>query len=110
MGATGLRLLNITKPKAVQNILEATRNAFANYGENWAFSSEFLSGRDEDIFGWISANLMAGNFGSNGQSSLLVGSLGMSEASSRKVSSRVSYEILFKGYYFGALLEIFSKY
>ena len=82
LGATaGLRLLNLTNPNAVKNILNKTEDTITNFA-NWQMvpnSVRVLSGAEEAIFGWISAlNL------ENGQS---FGSLDMGGASAQKVNS-----------------------
>ena len=85
-----MRLLNMTDPGLVQIILEELYTTITNFA-NWSVSKEngvrVLSGEDEAIFGWISANLMAGGVFNNGQSSKSLGSLHMDDASAQKVNS-----------------------
>ena len=63
-GATaGLRLLNLTSPDSVQNILDECYKSINNFA-NWSISEEngarVISGEEEALFGWISVNLIKG--------------------------------------------------
>ena len=64
LGATaGLRLLNLTSPDLVQNILDEcykTINNFANWSIFEETGARVLSGDEEALFGWISVNLIEG--------------------------------------------------
>ena len=67
LGATaGLRLLNLTSPDLVQNILDECYKTINNF-TNWSISEEngaqVLSGDEEALFGWISVNLIEGKMG-----------------------------------------------
>ncbi|XP_051893445.1 ectonucleoside triphosphate diphosphohydrolase 2-like [Pristis pectinata] len=62
LGATaGMRLLNLTNPEATQDILAEINSTLRSY----SFSSrgaKILSGKEEGVFGWVTANYLMENF------------------------------------------------
>ncbi|KAM3911727.1 ectonucleoside triphosphate diphosphohydrolase 2 [Leptodactylus fuscus] len=62
LGATaGMRLLNWTKPSASDQVLEAVSNTLKSYPFEFR-GAKILSGQDEGVFGWVTANYLMENF------------------------------------------------
>lgn len=66
LGATaGMRLLNLTEPDVAEKLLKSAETAILASG-GWQVADNdlrILSGSEEAIFGWISANIFAGSLG-----------------------------------------------
>ncbi|XP_021563510.1 ectonucleoside triphosphate diphosphohydrolase 2, partial [Carlito syrichta] len=62
LGATaGMRLLNLTNPEASANVLAAVMRTLAQYPFDFR-GARILSGQDEGVFGWVTANYLLENF------------------------------------------------
>ncbi|XP_032088335.1 ectonucleoside triphosphate diphosphohydrolase 2-like [Thamnophis elegans] len=62
LGATaGMRLLNISKPQVSDSILEAVTSTLKKYPFDFR-GARILSGEDEGLFGWVTANYLLENF------------------------------------------------
>ncbi|KAM5330728.1 ectonucleoside triphosphate diphosphohydrolase 2 [Glossophaga mutica] len=62
LGATaGMRLLNLTSPKASAKVLEAVTRTLTQYPFDFR-GARILSGQDEGVFGWVTANYLLENF------------------------------------------------
>ncbi|XP_061460120.1 ectonucleoside triphosphate diphosphohydrolase 2 isoform X2 [Rhineura floridana] len=62
LGATaGMRLLNLTDPKASDSVLEAVTTTMKLYPFDFR-GARILSGEDEGVFGWVTANYLLENF------------------------------------------------
>ncbi|CAN2390004.1 purine ribonucleoside diphosphate catabolic process, partial [Pristimantis euphronides] len=62
LGATaGMRLLNWTNPSASENVLEAVSSTLKSYPFEFR-GARILSGQDEGVFGWVTANYLMENF------------------------------------------------
>ncbi|XP_004640564.1 ectonucleoside triphosphate diphosphohydrolase 2 [Octodon degus] len=62
LGATaGMRLLNLTRPEASANVLAAVTQTLIQYPFNFR-GARILSGQDEGVFGWVTANYLLENF------------------------------------------------
>ncbi|XP_003514715.1 ectonucleoside triphosphate diphosphohydrolase 2 [Cricetulus griseus] len=62
LGATaGMRLLNLTNPEATARVLEAVTQTLTQYPFDFR-GARILSGQDEGVFGWVTANYLLENF------------------------------------------------
>ncbi|XP_043422742.1 ectonucleoside triphosphate diphosphohydrolase 2 isoform X1 [Prionailurus bengalensis] len=62
LGATaGMRLLNLTSPEASANVLAAVTRTLTRYPFDFR-GAHILSGQDEGVFGWVTANYLLENF------------------------------------------------
>ncbi|XP_032722178.1 ectonucleoside triphosphate diphosphohydrolase 2 isoform X1 [Lontra canadensis] len=62
LGATaGMRLLNMTSPEASANVLAAVTQTLTQYPFDFR-GAHILSGQDEGVFGWVTANYLLENF------------------------------------------------
>ncbi|KAK9392251.1 ectonucleoside triphosphate diphosphohydrolase 2 [Crotalus adamanteus] len=62
LGATaGMRLLNISNPQASGSVLEAVTSTLKKYPFDFR-GARILSGEDEGLFGWVTANYLLENF------------------------------------------------
>lgn len=62
LGATaGMRLLNLTSPEATARVLEAVTQTLTQYPFDFR-GARILSGQDEGVFGWVTANYLLENF------------------------------------------------
>ncbi|CAO2598549.1 Ectonucleoside triphosphate diphosphohydrolase 2, partial [Lemmus lemmus] len=62
LGATaGMRLLNLTSPEATARVLEAVTQTLTGYPFDFR-GARILSGQDEGVFGWVTANYLLENF------------------------------------------------
>ncbi|XP_077161759.1 ectonucleoside triphosphate diphosphohydrolase 2 isoform X2 [Paroedura picta] len=62
LGATaGMRLLNLTDSRASDDVLAAVASTLKNYPFDFR-GAKILSGEDEGVFGWITANYLLENF------------------------------------------------
>uniref|UniRef100_UPI00398F4FFA ectonucleoside triphosphate diphosphohydrolase 2-like n=1 Tax=Pristiophorus japonicus TaxID=55135 RepID=UPI00398F4FFA len=62
LGATaGMRLLNLTNPKATEGILGVISTTLKSYKFNYQ-GAKILSGNEEGVFGWVTANYLLENF------------------------------------------------
>ncbi|KAM8934334.1 ectonucleoside triphosphate diphosphohydrolase 2 [Pelodytes ibericus] len=62
LGATaGMRLLNWTNPAASDKVLDAVSSTLQSYPFNFR-GARILSGQDEGVFGWVTANYLLENF------------------------------------------------
>ncbi|XP_055456229.1 ectonucleoside triphosphate diphosphohydrolase 2 isoform X1 [Psammomys obesus] len=62
LGATaGMRLLNLTSPEATARVLEAVTQTLTRYPFDFR-GARILSGQDEGVFGWVTANYLQENF------------------------------------------------
>ncbi|KAM4664373.1 LOW QUALITY PROTEIN: ectonucleoside triphosphate diphosphohydrolase 2 [Discoglossus pictus] len=62
LGATaGMRLLNWSNQAASDRVLEAVGNTLKSYPFNFR-GARILSGQDEGVFGWVTANYLLENF------------------------------------------------
>ncbi|XP_040260789.1 ectonucleoside triphosphate diphosphohydrolase 2 [Bufo bufo] len=62
LGATaGMRLLNWTNEKASDNVLEAVSSTLKSYPFEFR-GAKILSGQDEGVFGWVTANYLMESF------------------------------------------------
>ncbi|XP_053229958.1 ectonucleoside triphosphate diphosphohydrolase 2 isoform X1 [Podarcis raffonei] len=62
LGATaGMRLLNLTDPEASDRVLAAVSSTMKQYPFDFR-GAKILSGEDEGVFGWVTANYLLENF------------------------------------------------
>ncbi|XP_062938641.1 ectonucleoside triphosphate diphosphohydrolase 2 isoform X1 [Cynocephalus volans] len=62
LGATaGMRLLNLTSPEASANVLAAVTQTLTQYPFDFR-GARILSGQDEGVFGWVTANYLLESF------------------------------------------------
>ncbi|XP_019612383.2 ectonucleoside triphosphate diphosphohydrolase 2 [Rhinolophus sinicus] len=62
LGATaGMRLLNLTSPEASASVLAAVTQKLTQYPFDFR-GARILSGQDEGVFGWVTANYLLENF------------------------------------------------
>ncbi|KAJ7308106.1 hypothetical protein JRQ81_008614 [Phrynocephalus forsythii] len=62
LGATaGMRLLNLTSPQASDDIFRAVTSTLKQYPFDFR-GARILSGEDEGVFGWVTANYLLENF------------------------------------------------
>ncbi|XP_012639961.1 ectonucleoside triphosphate diphosphohydrolase 2 [Microcebus murinus] len=62
LGATaGMRLLNLTSPEDSARVLAAVAQTLAQYPFDFR-GARILSGQDEGVFGWVTANYLLENF------------------------------------------------
>ncbi|KAM5299702.1 ectonucleoside triphosphate diphosphohydrolase 2 [Ctenodactylus gundi] len=62
LGATaGMRLLNLSNPEASANVLAAVTRTLTQYPFDFR-GARILSGQDEGVFGWVTANYLLENF------------------------------------------------
>ncbi|XP_024418026.2 ectonucleoside triphosphate diphosphohydrolase 2 [Desmodus rotundus] len=62
LGATaGMRLLNLTSPEASAEVLTAVMRTLTQYPFDFR-GARILSGQDEGVFGWVTANYLLENF------------------------------------------------
>ncbi|XP_032117708.1 ectonucleoside triphosphate diphosphohydrolase 2 isoform X4 [Sapajus apella] len=62
LGATaGMRLLNLTNPEASASVLAAVTRTLTQYPFDFR-GARILSGQDEGVFGWVTANYLLENF------------------------------------------------
>ncbi|XP_069871230.1 ectonucleoside triphosphate diphosphohydrolase 2 isoform X1 [Dipodomys merriami] len=62
LGATaGMRLLNLTSPEACAGVLGAVTQTLTQYPFDFR-GARILSGQDEGVFGWVTANYLLENF------------------------------------------------
>ncbi|XP_077707641.1 ectonucleoside triphosphate diphosphohydrolase 2 isoform X1 [Canis aureus] len=62
LGATaGMRLLKLTSPEASANVLAAVTQTLTQYPFDFR-GAHILSGQDEGVFGWVTANYLLENF------------------------------------------------
>ncbi|KAG9464978.1 hypothetical protein GDO78_019127 [Eleutherodactylus coqui] len=62
LGATaGMRLLNWTNPSASDRVFESVSNTMKSYPFDFR-GARILSGQDEGVFGWVTANYLMENF------------------------------------------------
>ncbi|XP_059514607.1 ectonucleoside triphosphate diphosphohydrolase 2 [Myotis daubentonii] len=62
LGATaGMRLLHLTSPEASANVLAAVTHTLTQYPFDFR-GARILSGQDEGVFGWVTANYLLENF------------------------------------------------
>ncbi|XP_036983684.2 ectonucleoside triphosphate diphosphohydrolase 2 [Artibeus jamaicensis] len=62
LGATaGMRLLNLTSPEASAKVLEAVTRTLTQYPFDFR-GAHILSGQEEGVFGWVTANYLLENF------------------------------------------------
>ncbi|XP_044848426.1 ectonucleoside triphosphate diphosphohydrolase 2 isoform X2 [Mauremys mutica] len=62
LGATaGMRLLNLTDPQASDRVLSAVTSTLKSYPFDFR-GAKILSGEDEGVFGWVTANYLLENF------------------------------------------------
>uniref|UniRef100_A0A8C0G0I6 Ectonucleoside triphosphate diphosphohydrolase 2 n=1 Tax=Chelonoidis abingdonii TaxID=106734 RepID=A0A8C0G0I6_CHEAB len=62
LGATaGMRLLNLTDPQASDRVLSAVTATLKSYPFDFR-GAKILSGEDEGVFGWVTANYLLENF------------------------------------------------
>ncbi|XP_046538895.1 ectonucleoside triphosphate diphosphohydrolase 2 isoform X2 [Equus quagga] len=62
LGATaGMRLLNLTHPEAAANVLAAVTQTLTQYPFHFR-GARILSGQDEGVFGWVTANYLLEKF------------------------------------------------
>ncbi|XP_001374396.1 ectonucleoside triphosphate diphosphohydrolase 2 [Monodelphis domestica] len=62
LGATaGMRLLNLTSPAASDSVLSSVTETLTQYPFDFR-GARILSGQDEGVFGWITANYLLENF------------------------------------------------
>ncbi|XP_036892356.1 ectonucleoside triphosphate diphosphohydrolase 2 [Sturnira hondurensis] len=62
LGATaGMRLLNLTNPEASAKVLEAVTGTLTQYPFDFR-GARILSGQDEGVFGWVTANYLLESF------------------------------------------------
>ncbi|XP_004848849.1 ectonucleoside triphosphate diphosphohydrolase 2 isoform X1 [Heterocephalus glaber] len=62
LGATaGMRLLNLTRPEASASVLAAVTQTLTQYPFDFR-GARILSGQDEGVFGWVTANYLLENF------------------------------------------------
>ncbi|XP_058380547.1 ectonucleoside triphosphate diphosphohydrolase 2 isoform X3 [Diceros bicornis minor] len=62
LGATaGMRLLNLTSPEASANVLAAVTQTLTQYPFDFR-GARILSGQEEGVFGWVTANYLLENF------------------------------------------------
>uniref|UniRef100_A0A8C5L3G5 Ectonucleoside triphosphate diphosphohydrolase 2 n=1 Tax=Jaculus jaculus TaxID=51337 RepID=A0A8C5L3G5_JACJA len=62
LGATaGMRLLNLTSPEAASSVLAAVTRTLSQYPFDFR-GARILSGQDEGVFGWVTANYLLENF------------------------------------------------
>ncbi|XP_048202338.1 ectonucleoside triphosphate diphosphohydrolase 2 [Perognathus longimembris pacificus] len=62
LGATaGMRLLSLTSPEASARVLEAVTQTLTQYPFDFR-GARILSGQDEGVFGWVTANYLLENF------------------------------------------------
>ncbi|XP_047556582.1 ectonucleoside triphosphate diphosphohydrolase 2 isoform X3 [Lutra lutra] len=62
LGATaGMRLLNMTSPEASANVLAAVTQTLTQYPFDFR-GAHILSGQEEGVFGWVTANYLLENF------------------------------------------------
>ncbi|XP_009875623.1 PREDICTED: ectonucleoside triphosphate diphosphohydrolase 2, partial [Apaloderma vittatum] len=62
LGATaGMRLLNIANPQASDAVLSAVKATLKSYPFDFR-GAKILSGKDEGVFGWVTANYLLENF------------------------------------------------
>ncbi|XP_067417567.1 ectonucleoside triphosphate diphosphohydrolase 2 isoform X1 [Emydura macquarii macquarii] len=62
LGATaGMRLLNLTNPRASDSVLSAVTATLKSYPFDFR-GAKILSGEDEGVFGWVTANYLLENF------------------------------------------------
>ncbi|KAG3288421.1 ectonucleoside triphosphate diphosphohydrolase 2 [Ictidomys tridecemlineatus] len=62
LGATaGMRLLNLTSPEASASVLAAVTRTLTQYPFDFR-GARILSGQDEGVFGWVTANYLLENF------------------------------------------------
>ncbi|XP_040081530.1 ectonucleoside triphosphate diphosphohydrolase 2 isoform X2 [Oryx dammah] len=62
LGATaGMRLLNLTSPEASASVLAAVTQTLTQYPFDFR-GARILSGQDEGVFGWVTANYLLENF------------------------------------------------
>ncbi|XP_070374354.1 ectonucleoside triphosphate diphosphohydrolase 2 isoform X4 [Equus asinus] len=62
LGATaGMRLLNLTRPEAAANVLAAVTRTLTQYPFHFR-GARILSGQDEGVFGWVTANYLLEKF------------------------------------------------
>ncbi len=105
----------MTSPEAVEAILNKTFSIIETMSNNWSIlRSDFklLSGEEEALFGWISANvILSGKFNGNEQT---FGSLDMGGASAQKVNScqkqkNASFEYCTETSLFGSVYQLTSS-
>uniref|UniRef100_A0A452GYL6 Uncharacterized protein n=1 Tax=Gopherus agassizii TaxID=38772 RepID=A0A452GYL6_9SAUR len=62
LGATaGMRLLNLTDPQASDRVLSAVTSTLKSFPFDFR-GAKILSGEDEGVFGWVTANYLLENF------------------------------------------------
>uniref|UniRef100_A0A2K6A8M5 Ectonucleoside triphosphate diphosphohydrolase 2 n=1 Tax=Mandrillus leucophaeus TaxID=9568 RepID=A0A2K6A8M5_MANLE len=62
LGATaGMRLLNLTNPEASTSVLTAVTHTLTQYPFDFR-GARILSGQEEGVFGWVTANYLLENF------------------------------------------------
>ncbi|XP_072908232.1 ectonucleoside triphosphate diphosphohydrolase 2-like isoform X2 [Hemitrygon akajei] len=62
LGATaGMRLLNLTDPEATQKVFAAINSTLRSYSFSYR-GAKILSGNEEGVFGWVTANYLMENF------------------------------------------------
>ncbi|XP_069097556.1 ectonucleoside triphosphate diphosphohydrolase 2 isoform X1 [Pleurodeles waltl] len=62
LGATaGMRLLNLSNPASSNDVLEAVSSTLQSYPFDFR-GAKILSGQDEGVFGWVTANYLLENF------------------------------------------------
>ncbi|XP_043836089.1 ectonucleoside triphosphate diphosphohydrolase 2 isoform X2 [Dromiciops gliroides] len=62
LGATaGMRLLNLTSPAASDSVLSSVTDTLSQYPFDFR-GARILSGQDEGVFGWVTANYLLENF------------------------------------------------
>ncbi|XP_072489177.1 ectonucleoside triphosphate diphosphohydrolase 2 isoform X2 [Notamacropus eugenii] len=62
LGATaGMRLLNLTSPAASDSVLSSVTETLTQYPFDFR-GARILSGQDEGVFGWVTANYLLENF------------------------------------------------
>jgi len=88
IGATaGLRLLNITNPTYTQSLLADIRTYFSTLGLMFGAPENqvrIISGSEEGLSGWISANMLMGELYENNQPLETFGVLDMGGMLKRK--------------------------
>ncbi|XP_072422376.1 ectonucleoside triphosphate diphosphohydrolase 2-like [Chiloscyllium punctatum] len=62
LGATaGMRLLNLTDPEATKGVLASIATSLKSYKFNYQ-GAKILTGNEEGVFGWVTANYLLENF------------------------------------------------
>ncbi|XP_072106772.1 ectonucleoside triphosphate diphosphohydrolase 2-like isoform X2 [Mobula birostris] len=62
LGATaGMRLLNLTDPEATRKVFAAVNSTLRSYSFSYR-GAKILSGNEEGVFGWVTANYLMENF------------------------------------------------